>query len=337
MKQIELDGSRGEGGGQILRTALSLSMITGRPFVIERIRAGRKKPGLLRQHLTAVQAASAICGARTEGATPGSERLSFQPGPIRAGDYRFAIGSAGSCTLVLQTVLPALWFADGPSTLAVSGGTHNPAAPPADFLIRSWQPLMQRMGVTLDIELRRHGFYPAGGGEVRATTAPVTAWRPLDLEDRGALCRISATGIVAGIAADVARRETARAASQLGALAEELRVLPASEGPGNTLLLTLEYEKVTEIFSACGERGLPAETVADRAAAEARQYRDSAAAVGQHLADQLLLPVALAGQGRFTTDVLSPHLKTNGQIIESFLPLRFGFAAGERCVRVSLG
>ena len=250
-------------------------MITGIPFAIERIRAGRRKPGLLRQHLTAVQAAAAVCGAEVEGAVAGSQCLRFKPGPVRGGDYRHAIGSAGSCTLVLQTVLPALWFADGPSTLRVSGGTHNPAAPPADFLIRSWQPLLQRMGVTLDVQLLRHGFYPAGGGEVLAATAPVAAWQPLHLNTRGDLRRQTAVGVVAGVPADVAKREMQRAASQLGVVDEELRVLPGNEGPGNVLLVVLEYPEVTEVFSAFGERGVPAETVADRAAREARLFRDS--------------------------------------------------------------
>lgn len=336
MEWIELDGSRGEGGGQILRTALSLSMITGIPFAIERIRAGRKKPGLLRQHLTAVQAAAAMCGAVVEGGAPGSQTLRFRPGPIRAGDYCHAIGSAGSCTLVLQTVLPALWFADGPSTLRVSGGTHNPAAPPADFLIRSWQPLLHRMGVTLDIQLLRHGFYPAGGGEVLAATAPVTTWQPLHLETRGDLSRLSAIGVVSGVPAEVAKREMLRAAAQLGALDEELRVLPGNEGPGNVLMIALEYPEVTEVFSSCGERGLPAEAVADHAARQARRYRESSAAVGEHLADQLLLPMALAGRGCFTTPVLSSHLKTNCEVIEKFLPVNFDFEEIEKCVRVSL-
>lgn len=337
MKWIELDGASGEGGGQILRTALSLSMITGIPFVIDRIRAGRKKPGLLRQHLTAVQAAAAVCGAELEGAQPMSQRLRFQPGPIRAGDYQYAIGSAGSCTLVLQTVLPALWFADGPSSLRVSGGTHNPAAPPADFLIRSWQPLLQCMGVTLDIQLLRHGFYPAGGGEVLATTAPLAGWHPLHLETRGELCRLSAVGIVSGVPAEVAKRETQRAADRMGELEQELRVLPGDQGPGNMLMVVLEYQKLTELFSACGERGLPAEAVADRAARQALMYRDRGAAVGEFLADQLLLPMALAGQGSFTTQALSSHVKTNCKVIEAFLPVDFSFEESEKSVRVSVG
>lgn len=336
MNYLQLDGSRGEGGGQILRTALSLSMITGTPFVIERIRAGRKKPGLLRQHLTAILAAQAVCGATVEGAMPGSQSLRFQPGPIRSGDYRHAIGSAGSCTLVLQTVLPALWFADGASTLTITGGTHNPAAPPADFLIRTWQPLLRRMGVTINVELLRHGFYPAGGGELRASTAPVTHWQPLRLETRGGLIRQSVIGVVAGVPAEVAKREMQRAASQLGPLDEALRVLPGNEGPGNALLIALEYPEIIEVFSAYGERGLPAETVADRAAGEARRYRDSGAAAGEHLADQLLLPMALAGGGSFTTHALSSHLKTNCEVIEKFLPVSFVCEEIGQQARVSL-
>lgn len=165
-RMIALDGAQGEGGGQILRSALSLSMITGQPFTITGIRAGRAKPGLLRQHLTAVKAAAEICRATVEGAELGSQRLVFRPGTVRGGDYRFAIGSAGSCTLVLQTVLPALWFADGPSRVEVSGGTDNPSAPPADFIRRVLEPLLARIGVHQQTTLLRHGFYPAGGGVV---------------------------------------------------------------------------------------------------------------------------------------------------------------------------
>lgn len=157
-RMIALDGAQGEGGGQILRSALSLSMITGQPFTITSIRAGRAKPGLLRQHLTAVKAAAEICRATVEGAELGSQRLVFRPGTVRGGEYRFAIGSAGSCTLVLQTVLPALWFADGPSRVEVSGGTDNPSAPPADFIRRVLEPLLAKIGIHQQTTLLRHGL-----------------------------------------------------------------------------------------------------------------------------------------------------------------------------------
>ena len=184
-RMIALDGAQGEGGGQILRSALSLSMITGQPFTITSIRAGRAKPGLLRQHLTAVKAATEICGATVEGAELGSQRLLFRPGTVRGGDYRFAIGSAGSCTLVLQTVLPALWFADGPSRVEVSGGTDNPSAPPADFIRRVLEPLLAKIGIHQQTTLLRHGFYPAGGGVVATEVSPVASFNTLQLGERG--------------------------------------------------------------------------------------------------------------------------------------------------------
>lgn len=321
MHVLQLDGSRGEGGGQILRTALTLSMITGRPFRIENIRAKRKKPGLLRQHLTAVKAAAEICAAETSGAEPGSMTLSFSPGRIEAGDYRFAIGTAGSCTLVLQTILPALWFADAPSSISVSGGTHNPAAPPADFLIRTWLPLMRRMGVDMNIELVRHGFYPAGGGEIRANVAPVGTLSPLDLTERGKRLGTKGTAIVAGIPGAVAKRELARLSDELGEIEQETRGLPASEGPGNALLVELSYEHVNEIFTGFGQRGVPAETVASRVAKEALHYRRGTAGIGEYLADQLALPFALAGKGRFTAQTVSSHLRTNLDVIRRFLPV----------------
>ncbi len=175
---IELDGSTGEGGGQILRTLLTLAMITGRPFRIRQIRARRAKPGLMRQHLVAVQAAAQICGAEVSGAAVGSQELEFVPGPVQGGDYRFAIGTAGSCTLVLQTVLPALLAADRPSTLQLSGGTHNPMAPPVQFLQRAFCRLLAEMGAQVDVHIERFGFYPAGGGEVTARVSPCARLQP---------------------------------------------------------------------------------------------------------------------------------------------------------------
>lgn len=337
MEQIELDGSRGEGGGQILRTALTLSMITGHPFRIERIRAKRSKPGLLRQHLTAVNAATEICGAEVSGAEAGSQRLSFTPGTIRGGDYRFAIGTAGSCTLVLQTVLPALWFADCSSTIVVTGGTHNPAAPPADFLVRTWLPLMRGIGTDMAIELGRHGFYPAGGGEVRAQVGPIESLRPIQLTERGNAVSTKAIAIVAGIPSSIARRELEHLRTRMDICEQEVLELSSREGPGNVLMIELRYPFLTEVFTGFGERGLPAEAVADRVAAHARAFAASAAAVGEHLADQLVLPMALAGQGCFTTTCLSSHLKTNMEVIERFLPVKFNVVNEEGMVSVSLG
>lgn len=321
MQLLQLDGAQGEGGGQILRTALTLSMITGQHFRIVNIRARRRKPGLLRQHLTAVKAAAQICGAEVSGAEPGSAALTFTPGDIKGGGYRFAIGTAGSCTLVLQTVLPALWFADAPSRVSVSGGTHNPAAPPADFLIRAWMPLMHRMGVEMKIELVRHGFYPAGGGEVSASVTPVQRLEPLELTQRGERTGARATAILAGVPGNVAKRELARLRAEFGQIEADIRSLPASEGPGNALLLELCHEQVNEVVTGFGQRGIPAESVAGRVAAEARRYDRSTGCVGEYLADQLALPFALAGGGRFTTSEVSSHLRTNLDVIERFLPI----------------
>jgi len=339
MKMIELDGSRGEGGGQILRSALSLAMVTGLAFRIERIRAGRPKPGLLRQHLAAVQASAAICGAQVRGDALGSTTLQFMPGPLRGGDYDFAIGSAGSCTLVLQTVLPALLRAEVASTLKLSGGTHNPFAPPAHFLQRAFLPLLAKMGARVDLQIRRCGFYPAGGGELLVRIEPCAALKPLHLEARGAAVRVYAESLVAAVPAQVAKRELAAVQTALG-LGEEaliVRGLPADQGPGNVLMITCEHEQLSEVVVAFGERGVSAEQVAARAVAEMRGYLDSSIAVGEHLADQLLLPLAMAGAGSFTTSAPSGHTLTNAETIARFLPVEFGFETlGANQARVTL-
>ncbi|MCY0915207.1 RNA 3'-terminal phosphate cyclase [Massilia antarctica] len=329
---IELDGAVGEGGGQILRSALTLSMITGQAFCIKNIRAGRKKPGLLRQHLVAVQAATQISDATVTGAQLGSQTLVFAPKAIKGGDYQFAIGSAGSCTLVLQTVMLALLHADGPSTVRVSGGTHNPMAPPAQFLQRAYIPLLRKMGADLDIELLRSGFYPAGGGCVVATIAPCPQLRQLTLMERGARVEGYAEGIVAGLPASIALRELECVGLGMNWTGDQLRMrgLPGEQGPGNALLITLEYEHATEVFCAFGEKMVRAETVAKDAMHEARRYIASQAAVGEHLADQLMLPMALAGGGSFTADVISQHAITNAEIIGRFLPVAITLEEGEQ-------
>jgi len=327
---IELDGAQGEGGGQILRSALTLSMITGQPFRMINIRANRPKPGLMRQHLAAVQASACISGAQVSGAEAGSQTLQFAPGALRGGDYAFAIGTAGSCTLVLQTLLPALLAADAPSTVKITGGTHNSMAPPVHFLQRAYGRVLEQMGAHIDIELKRFGFYPAGGGEVIARVTPCAQLQPFELMERGTRRHGFAESFIAGVPASVAVRELAVIGAGMGWAEEQLlhRGLPGEQGPGNALLMTLEHEHVTEVFAGFGEKAVRAETVAKHLLQEARAYLVSGAAVGEHLADQLMLPMALAGGGGFSTNVVSSHAVTNAEVIERFLPVSFSFDYG---------
>jgi RNA 3'-terminal phosphate cyclase (ATP) len=328
---IELDGSTGEGGGQILRTSLALSMCTGQPFTIERIRAKRSKPGLMRQHLTCVQAAVAVCDASVEGAELGAQTLVFRPGPVRSGEYSFNVGTAGSCTLVLQTVLPALMLADGLSRVALSGGTHNPMAPPFHFLDRSFAPLLRRLGVGIDLELRRHGFYPAGGGEMTAVVHPPgKALMPADLLERGVPRNAYAECLAAALPRAVAQRELEAIGTELGWSGDQLRTsaVRQNEGPGNALMATLEFENVTEVFTSFGEKGVSAENVAHALAREVRAFDTHGGALGPHLADQWMLPLALAvwksgGSAHFTCTEMTEHARTNMGVIEEFLPVLF--------------
>jgi RNA 3'-terminal phosphate cyclase (ATP) len=319
---IELDGSIG--GGQVLRTGLSLAMVCGLALHIKNIRAKRSRPGLMRQHLTAVLAAAEICGAVVDGAELGSQELLFAPGPIKGGNYRFAIGTAGSCTLVLQTLLPALLRAAEPSTVHISGGTHNPLAPPFDFLQDAWLPLLRRMGAQVELQLLRHGFVPAGGGELAAFIQP-SRLQPLDLLERGALLRQEARALLAGVPGSVAERELERVGKRLAIETSGRNIvwLDAEQGPGNALLLQFDCEALTEVFCAFGQSGVRAEAVADRAVEQARAWLQSTAAVAEHLADQLLLPMALAGGGSFTTLRMTEHIHSNIAVIETVLPVRF--------------
>ncbi len=320
---IELDGSQGEGGGQILRSALTLAMCSGKAVRIKNIRAKRRKPGLMRQHLTAVQAAAAICGAGVEGDSVGSGELTFYPGEIRGGDYSFSIGTAGSCTLVLQTVLPALLTAKQDSRIGLSGGTHNPMSPPFHFLQRAFVPLVQRMGAKVDLRLERFGFYPAGGGEITVNIEGGGKLLPLHLESRGEPIAAYAESFIAGLPPHIAERELAVVKQRLGWSSEQLcmRGLDRSQGPGNALLITLEYRYVTEVFTGFGEKGVSAETVGNRTANAVLNYMAGDAAVASYLADQLLLPMALAGGGSFVTTGWSQHAATNAEVIRRFLPV----------------
>ena len=335
---IRIDGSFGEGGGQILRSSLSLSLVTGKPFRIENIRANREKPGLLRQHLTAVQAAAEVGSAEVEGAALGSKALTFMPGKIRSGEFRFAIGTAGSGTLVLQTILPALITAAGPSRIEIEGGTHNPAAPPFDFLQRSFIPLIERMGPKVKLELQRYGFYPAGGGRIFVEIIPTDVLKPIELDERTEITTKRATALVANLPYHIARRELDTVGKLLNWDGESLRCEDTknSVSPGNLVMIELASSTVTEIFTAFGKLGVSAEDVAKDAAEQARAYMHSTAAVDEHLADQLLLPLALAGGGSFSAVNLNMHAKTNMEVIRQFLPVRFQVTEVEGHNRVSV-
>ncbi|HEY3516354.1 MAG TPA: RNA 3'-terminal phosphate cyclase [Gammaproteobacteria bacterium] len=323
---VVIDGSEGEGGGQILRSALSLAVCTRQAFRIEHIRARREKPGLLRQHVTAVKAAAAISDARVEGCEVGSSTLTFEPGALKAGEHSFNIGTAGSCTLVLQTVLIPLLTAAGSSTIRISGGTHNTAAPPFDFLSRAFMPLIARMGARVELVLERHGFYPRGGGSIVAHIEPAARLTPVELVGRGAQRGGYAEAYISAIPLHVAERELAVVARRLKWEKEQLKIrgLPGEVGPGNVLSITLEFEHVTEVFTGFGERGRSAESVAEETAREARAYLERTAPVGAHLADQLLLPMAFGGVRSFVTCEPTPHFKSNCEVIAAFTGKRIG-------------
>jgi RNA 3'-terminal phosphate cyclase (ATP) len=335
---VTIDGSVGEGGGQVLRTALSGALVTGLAFRMVNIRAGRPRPGLQAQHLAAVNAAAAVGHAELEGAASASPELVFQPRGVTPGEYAFAVGTAGSATLVLQTVLPALMTAGGPSALVLEGGTHNPLAPPFEFVALAFLPLLRRLGPDVKAKLDRHGFYPAGGGKLRVTIAPTARLTRLDLPERGAVLRCRATALVANLPAHVAERELKVLKRELALDARDLRIEEVkSRGPGNVVLATVECAHVTEVFAGFGEPGVRAEAVAHGLAKEVRRYLDAAVPVGEHLADQLLLPLALAGGGSFVTLPLSSHARTNAEVLKWFLPVEVRTApAGDLAVRVEV-
>jgi RNA 3'-terminal phosphate cyclase (ATP) len=321
---IIIDGAEGEGGGQIVRNSCALSLVTGQPFRIANVRGKREKPGLMRQHVTAIEAACRIGGATCEGLSVGSSEIAFTPGRVVPGDYHFAVGTAGSTGLVFQTILMPLLLAGGPSRLVLEGGTHNMLAPPFDFVEKSFLPIVNRLGPTVAARLVRHGFYPGGGGRIEVDIAPAPL-APIACIERGALLRESATAFFAGLPFEIADREIRTVRKLLpdwreGAFA--VRELPEDRGPGNILLLEAQYEHVTEIVSGFGKLGLPAEQLAKRAAGRMTGYLASQAFAGPYLADQLVLPFALAGGGVFTTVKPSDHLRTAIDIIALFLDRR---------------
>jgi RNA 3'-terminal phosphate cyclase (ATP) len=325
---VNIDGSLGEGGGQILRSSLALSLVTGRPFVVENIRVNRKKPGLMRQHLSAVTAAAEVSQARVEGAELSSKRLTFYPGGVKAGNYAFDVGTAGSATLVLQTVLPALLLAESKSNLILRGGTHNPLAPPFDFLANSYLPLVNRLGPAVESRLIRPGFYPAGGGEFTVCVQPVRQLGRLDLTDRGQICAHRVRVLIANLPRHIAERECRTIAQHTDWSEDCFAIEQCSDayGPGNVVMIELEAENVTEVCTGFGRRGVKAEKVAMEALGQAEEYLAAGVPVGRHLADQIMLPLGIAayfgsGGGTFSTMALSDHASTHLEILRYFLGL----------------
>jgi RNA 3'-terminal phosphate cyclase (ATP) len=335
---IRIDGSLGEGGGQMLRSALSLSLATGKAFRIENIRAKRERSGLLRQHLTGVLAASEIGSAQVEGAILGSKTLTFIPGSVRSGTYHFAVGTAGSATLVFQTILPALMTASGPSEITIEGGTHNMQAPSFDFLEKVFLPLIRTLGPKVEVQLKRYGFYPAGGGSFFAKIEPCQTLKPMQLVNRGEITRKTASAIVANLPRNIAQRELNTVADLLNWDSQSMNIIETknSIGPGNIVFVEVVSTGLTEVFSGFGKIGKSAESVASDACESARSYLASGAAVGEHLADQLLLPLALAGGGSFTAEKLNRHARTNIDVIAKFLRAEFEAKQENECVRIEV-
>ena len=331
---LVIDGSQGEGGGQILRTALSLAAITGRAIRLENIRSKRPKPGLAAQHLTAVRAVAAVCGAQLAGDNLGSAALDVAPGgPVRPGSYDFDVaaaragGSAGATTLVLQSLLLPLALAAGRSRVSIRGGTHMAWSPPFDYLRDVWLPMLARLGIEATGELRTWGWFPVGQGEIYAEIRGLSGdgrpmVQPLSLLDRGPLRQVFGRAVAANLPANVARRMAQRAGALLAdrGIESEIRAEEVRAAcPGAGIFLTAAYENLRCGFSSLGRRGVAAGRVAQEAVDQLLAHRATGAALDQHLADQILLPLAFAaGPSRFTAERLTGHLETHAQVIERF-------------------
>ena len=337
---ITIDGSEGEGGGQILRNACALSLVTGEPFVIEKIRGRRDQPGLMRQHLTAIEAACTIGGAKCEGLELGSNRIAFTPGRVTPGEYRFAVGTAGSTALVLQTVIVPLALADKPSHLVIEGGTHASMAPPFDFIEKCFLPVFARMGPRVSARIKRHGFFPRGGGPIKIDIEPAPL-RRIDCIERGASQGRAGTVLFASLDHAIAQRIRKAALKAMPEWEESqiaIRELPADQGPGIALMLDAQFENVTEVVSGFGKLGLSAERIGSTAGKRMAGYEASGAFAGPYLQDQLLLPMALAGSGAFTSVKISEHTRTAADIVARFTGRRALFEdAGDQGTLVRIG
>jgi RNA 3'-terminal phosphate cyclase (ATP) len=331
-ESIVIDGGYGEGGGQILRTSLSLAAITGKSLELVNIRGGRKQPGLRPQHLAAVRACASLCGAKLDNAELGARRVTFIPGAIASGSYEFHIGTAGAATLVLQTILPPLSMADGESSLLISGGTHVPWSPPYHHVAQVLVPTINQLGFKCEPHLKRWGWYPKGGGVIQAKVQPYSPLGPFNLDQPFELRQVSGISASSRLPEHIRVRQKNQVEARLqkAGIKGKIELVDVhARNPGTLLFLCAKGKDSIAGFASLGARGKRAELVADEAADDFFRFLDSGAALDCHLADQLLIYLAsAAGKQQFTTSKVTQHLLTNGWVIEKFLPVKFEIRGG---------
>ena len=317
---LTIDASMGEGGGQILRSSLALSAICQQPITLQNIRAKRSTPGLQAQHLCAVRAAARVCNGQLEGDELRSMEITCYPQEIQGGYYEFDIGTAGSCSLVLQTILPMFLHARCQAELRIVGGTHNPWSPSMDFMQHAFLPLLDRMGAQVDVEIERYGFYPRGGGVLHVKIDASGFGGTFELMERGRRVGMQSVVTTVNLPSNIGEREENRLRTKLGLKKKQqhYREITDAHCEGNFVSVVVESEHVTECFGEPARRGVQAERIADKVAKQVKKYLKATAPVGEYLADQLMLPVLLAGGGRYAATCASQHSMTNADVINMF-------------------
>ncbi|MFA4828622.1 MAG: RNA 3'-terminal phosphate cyclase [Thermodesulfovibrionales bacterium] len=331
---IEIDGSFGEGGGQILRTALSLSSLFLKPFRIFNIRKGRKNPGLMPQHLTCVRAMQLISDAEVAGDKIGSSVLVFKPKSVKAGEFFFDIGTAGSTSLVLQTIVPSLIFSSEKTSVILKGGTHVPFSPSFDYIAEVFAPVLGKMGIRIELKIESYGFYPKGGGKIRVDIFPAKDIKPLRVTERGAILMIKGYSGTGNLPLSIAERQKSAAIKKIQTEIKDLMqpvdieiLNVSSPGQGTFIYLHSETEKAIAGFTSLGKRGKKAETVGEEAAEEFSKYYFTNVAFDRHLPDQIVLYLSMSKEESiFTTSCITQHLMTNLWVIGLFTEFHYSVA-----------